>query len=448
MLSNQQPPVTVGTQLTRRAFTLGVAGLATALATAGALAGCSQSSSSGGDTITYWSSNQGKSLDSDKQFLTTVLDDFTKQTGLKVNLEVIGWANLQNRIQTAITSGQGPDVINIGNTWSTSLQATGAFLPFDDAALKAVGGKEKFVTQAFAVGGKPGQPVTSLPLYGLAYAVYYNKKMFADAGVQAPTTWEDFVATAKKLTKGGVYGFGVAGSSYFVNSHFAFMFSAQNGGNWFDSSDKPSFTTSENVKGVKRYLDLMQTDKVVNPSDAQYDDPSKLAADFAAGKIAMMAGPTMDAAIVQNGMKSTDYGAFALPAPAAAAAQISTFPVGANVSILKNTKNKDSALKLVKYLTGKDVQIKLANQFGSLAVLNGVAPTFTDNTESLKVQQTVYETRSKPMPLVASEDQFESTVGKAMIAMFTKIATGSTLTESDIRAGLQQAQSQVTQTAG
>lgn len=115
-------------------------------------------SGSGGDTLTYWASNQGTSLDNDKQVLKPVLDKFTAETGVKVNLEVIGWNDLQTRIQTAITSGQAPDVLNIGNTWAASLQATDAFLPFDDEAMKAIGGKEKFVETALATGGAAGKP--------------------------------------------------------------------------------------------------------------------------------------------------------------------------------------------------------------------------------------------------------------------------------------------------
>lgn len=40
------------------------------------------------------------------------------------------WSDLLNRILAAATSGQGPDVLNIGNTWSSSLQATGPLLPW------------------------------------------------------------------------------------------------------------------------------------------------------------------------------------------------------------------------------------------------------------------------------------------------------------------------------
>ena len=37
-------------------------------------------------------------------------------------------------------------MLNIGSTWSASLQATGAFLPFDDSNLNAAGGKSRFET--------------------------------------------------------------------------------------------------------------------------------------------------------------------------------------------------------------------------------------------------------------------------------------------------------------
>ncbi|MEO5873915.1 MAG: extracellular solute-binding protein, partial [Streptosporangiaceae bacterium] len=125
--------------------------LALALLATSAAACSSDDDKTGGDTkaagatIKYWASNQGTSLDNDKEILTPELAKFTASTGIKVELEVVGWPDLLNRILAATTSGQGPDVLNIGNTWSASLQATGAFLPFDDAALTKIGGKERFL---------------------------------------------------------------------------------------------------------------------------------------------------------------------------------------------------------------------------------------------------------------------------------------------------------------
>jgi multiple sugar transport system substrate-binding protein len=432
------------------AATAAIAALALTTAACGGNSNPSSSSSAGSDasgsggTITYWASNQGTSLDNDKQVLTPQLEKFTKETGIKVNLEVIGWNDLQTRIQTAVTSGQAPDVVNIGNTWAASLQSTGAFMPFDDAAFKAIGGKDKFVKTAMDTGGAPGQDPTSVPVYGLAYGLYYNKAMFSAAGLTPPNNWEDLVTDAKKLTSGGKYGFALAAGSYTENAHFAFINAAQNGADLFDKDGKPTFSSDGVVTGIERYLDLMQKDKVVNIGNAQYDNGTKAVNDFATGKVAMILNQNnADNSIVANGMTSDKYGVVPFPAPANASAQTASHVAGINLSIFKNTKNQDAALKFVNFMTSAETQTALGKPFSSLPVLNAATPNFTDNADEAKTFSDIYATKSKPLPLVPAEDQFESTVGKAMNQMFATIASGGTVSTDDIRTAMKTAEQQV-----
>src|ERR1700690_4629143 len=128
--------------------TLAVAAAAAALS----LAACSSSSNSGSNsgssahpTLTYWASNQGTSLQDDQQVLAPQIAKFTKQTGIKVKVQVIPWTTLLNQITAATVSGKGPDVLNIGNTWSASLHATGAFLPFTTSVMNTIGGSSRFL---------------------------------------------------------------------------------------------------------------------------------------------------------------------------------------------------------------------------------------------------------------------------------------------------------------
>ena len=72
-------------------------------------------------------------------------------------------------------SGKGPDVLNIGNTWSASLQATGAFLPFTPSVMNHIGGSSRFLAGSLSATGAPGKPPAAVPLYSLAYGLYYNK---------------------------------------------------------------------------------------------------------------------------------------------------------------------------------------------------------------------------------------------------------------------------------
>ena len=422
---------------------------AAAIATLSLTTACSGSSDSTQETgdsvaLTYWASNQGTSLDNDKEVLTPQLEKFTEQTGIPVNLEVIGWNDLQTRIQTAVTSGQAPDVINIGNTWAASLQSTGAFMPFDDAAFEAIGGKDKFVQTALDTGGAAGEDPTSVPLYGLAYGLYYNKAMFADAGLEPPTTWEDLVSAAQTLTTGDQYGLALAAGSYTENAHFAFINAAQNGADLFDAEGKPAFTSDGVVDGIKRYLDLMQTDKVVNTSNVQYENGVRAVNDFATGKVAMILNQNnADNSIVANGMTNDQYGVVAFPAPADSTTDVASHVAGINMSIFDSSANKDAALKFVNFMTSEETQTALGRPFASLPVLNDAKPNFTDNAVEATTFADIYATKSKPLPLVPAEDQFESTVGNAMNQLFATIASGGTVSTDDIRKALQSAQEQV-----
>lgn len=228
------------------------AAIAATTALAFTLSGCGSSgqAASGGDTITYWATNQGESVEKDRQILAPALERFTAATGTKVNLEVISWTDMYNRILTAVTSGDGPDVLNIGNTWAVTLQETGAFEPVEGKLLDAIGGKDRFVQSAWETSGAPGRTPTSIPLYSQAYSLYYNTKLFKEAGItEAPKTWEEFVADAKKLTKdtdgdGKTDQWGITAAAGAVTSgaHQAFIRGLQNGGGLFDDAGKPRST--------------------------------------------------------------------------------------------------------------------------------------------------------------------------------------------------------------
>lgn len=413
-----------------------------------AMAGCSSSEEGRGKTLVYWASNQGTSLDHDRAALKPVLDEFTKKTGTKVSLEVIGWGDLQTRLQTAVASGQAPDVTNIGNTWATSLQATGAFLPFDDANMDAIGGSDRFVKRALETGGAEGKAPTSVPLYGLAYGLFYNKAMLKKAGVEPPANWAELVTAARRLTTGGVHGMVLPAGSYTENAHLAFITAAQNGAELFDGSGAPTFTRDGVVDGILRYLDLMQTDRVVDVSNVQLRTGGEAMAEFASGKAAMILSQSNSTTtLAANGFPDSDYGVVPFPSPAGGK-KVAGMVSGINLSIFKNTKQKDAALALVKHLTSTSAQEELGHEFATLPVLTDAKADVPGNPENAAIFQKIYSTMSLPLPRVPAEDQFESTVGNGMNELFTQIATGRTVSRADVLAMLKNAQEQVAQAAG
>ncbi|MEU3479483.1 extracellular solute-binding protein [Streptomyces sp. NPDC033754] len=397
-------------------------------------------------TLTYWASNQGSSLEVDKKVLQPELDRFEQETGIKVKLEVIPWSDLLNRILTAATSGQGPDVLNIGNTWSASLQSTGALLPFDAKNFDSIGGKDRFVDSALGSTGIPGKDPAAVPLYSMAYALYYNKQMFKDVGIaKPPTTWDEVIAAGKKLSKDGKWGLGVEGSNLSNNIHQVFALGKQHGADFFTADGKADFTSDGAVAAVKQYVDLMATQKIVAPGNAEYAQNQSLS-DFAKDKTGMVLWQTPSQTFASQGMTPEEWGVVPAPVPSGkpgAGRQTNSMVAGINMAVFKNTKNLDGALKFVKFMTSDEEQVILNKTYGSVPPVKGAQkdPSFAD--PSLDVIRETLASSAAALPQVPEESQFETVVGTAVKELFADAAAGRPVTTESVRAKLDKAQQQM-----
>jgi multiple sugar transport system substrate-binding protein len=424
--------------------------LATTAIAAAALAACSGNSSSGSaahPVLTYWASNQGTSLQDDRRVLGPQIAKFTRQTGIRVNIQVIPWTTLLNQITTATVSGKGPDVLNIGNTWSPSLQATGAFLPFTEPVMKQIGGSGRFLAGSLSATGAPHKPPTAVPLYSLAYGLYYNKAMFAAAGIRnPPATWPELIADGKKLTTNGHWGLAIEGGSVPENIHMAFELSQQQGGEFYDPAGKPTFDTPQNVAAVKQMIDFIQADKITNPSDAQYSKGTEALSDFATGKTAMVIWQAAAGSLAQLGMKAADIGVAPVPLPSpmpTGGRRVTSMVAGINLAVFKDSKNLPAALKFVKFMTSTGEQESLNHTYGSLPTVLAAYSDPAFGTPAVKTFRGILTTSAAPMPAVPSESQFETAVGTAIIHLYADAATGKTVTTAMIAQALAQAQQQL-----
>ncbi|MFG2786090.1 ABC transporter substrate-binding protein [Streptomyces sp. NPDC048419] len=431
-----------------RAAAIGAVTMSLALAATA----CGGGSSSGGGsndspkTLTYWASNQGASIAIDKKVLQPELDKFQKQTGIKVKLEVVPWSDLLNRILTATTSGQGPDVLNIGNTWSASLQATGALLPWDAKNFGKIGGKDRFVDSALGSTGAEGKDPAAVPLYSMAYALYYNKQIFADAGIsKPPATWDELVADGKKITAKGKSPLGAEGANVSENIHHVFVFAKQHGGDFFTADGKPDFTNPKVVDAVKQYVDLMAKDKVIPTGDAEYAQNQSVS-DFAKGKQAMLLWQSAAANLKSQGMADDAYGIAPVPVQSGTpgtGAQVNSMVAGINLAVFKNSHNMDGATKFVKFMTSDAEQKILNTAYSSIPPVKGAQSDAAFNSASNSVLKQTLATSASALPQVADESQFETAVGTAVKDLFADAAAGRAVTTDSVKAKLEKAQQQM-----
>lgn len=260
-----------------------------------------------------------------------------------------------------------------------------------------------------------------MPLYSMAYALYYNKKMFADAGIEKPpATWDELVATGKKLSKDGKWALGAEGSNLSNNIHQVFVLGQQHGADFFDAQGKPDFTSDGAVAAVKQYVDLMAKDKIVAPGNAEYAQNQSLS-DFAKDKTAMVLWQTASATFKAQGMSEDEWGV--APAPVQSGTpgtgtSANSMVAGINMSVFKNTDNLDGSLKFVKFMTSDAEQKILNKTYGSIPPVKSAQSDAEFNRPDLKVIRDTLANSAAALPQVPNESQFETVVGTAVKNLF------------------------------
>ena len=156
-------------------------------------------------TINIWDSNQQAGLQA-------IADDWSANSGVKVNIEVNDWDNYWTLLEAGASGGEMPDVFWMHSNTAQMYMENDILLDLTDyIAADASVNKDNFyegVWNLYSSGGKQ----YALPKDHDTIALLYNKSVFDKYGVDYPTddwTWDDMYEAAKAITEGSggdVYG--------------------------------------------------------------------------------------------------------------------------------------------------------------------------------------------------------------------------------------------------
>ncbi|RKP54408.1 extracellular solute-binding protein [Cohnella endophytica] len=129
------------------------------------------------------------------QYWDDAIKRFTdKHPNIKINKVVSPDIDRTKYAKQLLATGQLPDVLMSINV--QEFLSSNSLLPFDEKYVSQVPG-----AMSNAINGK----VYQLPWGAQTIPfIYYNKKMFADAGIVEPKTWSEFVNVVAKLQESGV----------------------------------------------------------------------------------------------------------------------------------------------------------------------------------------------------------------------------------------------------
>ncbi len=305
--------------------------------------GATVSGSAAPTTVRYmeFSSNGGHEAD-----LASIVSAFeAKNPNITVKVETTPYADYFTKLQTAVAGGTAGDAFELDYQNFITYSSSGALAPLSNVDPGAY--KPSLLT-AFAQDGKQ----YGLPESFSDVVLFYNKALFAAAGVATPTaswTWADEQKAAKALTNKST---GVWGDYQPITYNEFYKALAQSGGQFLNADKtKATFASPE---GIAAATWLVGKSGTVMPTAADgAGTPDYDTNLFKTGKLAMWhSGIWMFSAL--NSVAGLNYDIVVEPGNTQKASAM--FANGVAVSAA--SKNAAAAQKWVEFLTASDEMVK------------------------------------------------------------------------------------------
>lgn len=325
----------------------------TAVVAAGALA-LGLSACGGGDgggagtdgqvTIEVWDYlGQGVSDEAMKEVVANFEAD---NPDIKVNRTSFAFADLSKSIVQGGVAGEVPDVAIVDVVDNQNFAALGLLAEMDGGA------SGDFFDGPWSSTQFDGKTY-GLPLNSNNLALYYNEEMFAEAGVEAPTTWDELAEVAQQTTTGDHTGLAISAVKSEQGTFQFLPFVWQTGG------DLDNYETSG--AEALAYLKGLIDDGSMSSAVANYTQEDART-QFVSGKVAMMINGPWELQNLRDA-EGLQFGVAPLPSGQEAATGLG----GENVVTFAGADNLEAGQTFAEYLTSTDGAKTYCNTSGQLS---------------------------------------------------------------------------------
>ncbi len=198
----------------------------------------------------------------EQKFFQAVIDAFQEKNPDATVKYTAGGDNIVTVLSTAVEGGNPPEMASLAQPGVVAdFAGRGALQSLDFVSDSIL---ENFGQSILDVGSVDGTP------YGLLFkaanksTVWYNVASFEDAGVEAPATWDDFLASAKTINASGLPAYSIGGADgWTLTDLFENIYLRTAGAEKYDQLTKHEIPwTDQSVKDA-----LAEMAKVVGDTD-------------------------------------------------------------------------------------------------------------------------------------------------------------------------------------
>nr|WP_202542860.1 extracellular solute-binding protein [Streptomyces sp. SID8382] len=356
-------------------MSLTTAGVA-AVTTAPGLTACGGGSGSDGDvTLKVVAADYGDSTGNSSQKywdrLTRAFE--TKNSGIKVDVTVYGWTDVDRRVAEMVKSGQAPDIAQIGAY--ADYAAQGKLYRADE--LLAIPTQAGFIS-SIAHAGEVRRVQYGVPFVASARLLFYNKKLFDRAGISsAPTSWNELKEAAVQLKADGVkipYGLPLGPEECQAET---MMWMLSGGGGYADPNGSYTIDSTENIETFEWLRDELVGAGLTGPGSPARTNRQDTFDAFTRGEVGMLNGhPTL---MQQASGHGISYGT--APLPGRKGRSSSTMGVADWLMAFKHNGHRKEIGKFLDFVYTEKNVLDFVSEYDLLPVTTAVERTMLGDSE-------------------------------------------------------------------
>ncbi|WP_428674586.1 ABC transporter substrate-binding protein [Roseibium sp.] len=359
-------------------------------------------------TVAEYSSKTGP-------FFQEVADAFQKQNpDITINIEVVPWDTLLQRLTTDIAGGSAPDISIIGTRWLLDFASQGIAEPIDGYLTPEF--KGTFIDTFMAPSVIDGQ-IMGLPVAASARAMMVNMDLYEKAGVAPPTNWDELYASSQKIAAlPDTYAFGLQGKEIETDAYFYYALWTF-GGNILNADGSSGIDSPEAIEAATFYKQMID-EGLTQPSPTNYsrEDVFNL---FKQGKVGTIF--TFPMLIPQIKAETPDLNYKIMPFPEKRAN--ATYGVTDTLMMFADSDVKDAAWKFIEFAYADEWRSKFDRGEGFLPVTKNVAKEEYYTTDPDISGFAAGLPYAKFAPTIANWEEIADTTVRAMQQIYLDQAT-------------------------
>lgn len=303
------------------------------------------------------------------QTLQAMVDDYeAANPGVEVEIVSLPWGQAFEKFATMVAGGDVPDVVEMPDRWLALYAGNDMLMSLEDN-LKGWEHGATLTQKSLDMGRYAGGTMYTVPYGFYLRAMFYNRKLLAEAGIDAPpATMAEFMEASRKVSElDGKSGYCLRGGPGGLNGWIMFA-ATMNGTNEFFTEDgKSRLDEPGSIEGIQFLIDMYQ--KGYAPKDSVSWGFNEIVAGFYSGTCAFLDQDPDALIAVAERMDAEDFAVAPMPVGPAGKA----FPtIGyAGWSVFKSTEHASESWDLVAHLSSPESNKTWAKRVGVIPIHEG-----------------------------------------------------------------------------